>query len=87
MVDQQMNEQLKENIIQRAEAVLSQLRPHLWSDEGDVKFLDLNNDFELILQWQGACNSCKLSHITLKYGIKSAIMEEIEEIRDVIIAS
>nr|HRQ29257.1 NifU family protein [Saprospiraceae bacterium] len=67
--------------------VLSELRPHLWSDEGDVKILDLNDDFELILQWQGACNSCKLSHLTLKYGLKSAVMEQIEEIRDVTIAS
>ncbi|HAQ38074.1 MAG TPA: hypothetical protein DCX89_09810 [Saprospirales bacterium] len=82
-----MNELLKQDLLTRAEEVLSELRPHLWSDEGDVKILDLNDDFELILQWQGACNSCKLSHLTLKYGLKSAVMEQIEEIRDVTIAS
>ena len=82
-----MNELLKQDLLTRAEEVLSELRPHLWSDEGDVKILDLNDDFELILQWQGACNSCKLSHLTLKYGLKSAVMEQIEEIRDVPIAS
>jgi Fe-S cluster biogenesis protein NfuA len=82
-----MNEQLKQDLLTRAEEVLSELRPHLWSDEGDVKILDLNDDFELILQWQGACNSCRLSHLTLKYGLKSAVMEQIEEIRDVTVAS
>lgn len=82
-----MNEQLKQDLLIRAEAVLSELRPHLWSDEGDVKILDISDDFELILQWQGACNSCILSHLTLKYGLKNAVMEQIEEIRDVTVAS
>jgi Fe-S cluster biogenesis protein NfuA len=82
-----MNENLKNELLSKAESILSEIRPHLWSDEGDVKILELTRDFELILQWQGACTNCKLSHLTLKYGLKSAIMDQIEEIRDVTIAS
>ena len=80
-----MSENNKQELIERVDRVLSELRPHLWADEGDVKILDINDDHQLILQWLGACNNCKLSHITLKYGIKQAVMEQVEEISDVVI--
>lgn len=73
-------------LIERADKVLCELRPHLWADEGDVKIIEINDKYELVIQWQGACTTCKLSNLTLNYGIKQAVMEQIDEIKDVIIA-
>jgi Fe-S cluster biogenesis protein NfuA len=76
----------KQELIERADKVLSELRPHLWADEGDVQIVDINGNNELILKWQGACMTCNLSSLTLNYGIKHAVMEQIEEITDVLIS-
>jgi Fe-S cluster biogenesis protein NfuA len=76
----------KQELIERADKVLTELRPHLWADEGDVQIVDINDNNVLVLKWQGACTTCKLSHLTLKYGIKQAVMEQLEEIKDVVVA-
>jgi len=81
-----MAENNKKELIEKAEQVLCELRPHLWADEGDVKILDITSNHELVVQWLGACKKCELSNITLKYGIKQAVMEQLEEITDVIVA-
>jgi Fe-S cluster biogenesis protein NfuA len=80
-----MEETYKQELIERADKVLSELRPHLWADEGDVKIIGLNDKKELVLQWMGACTKCSLSEVTLKYGIKQAVMEQIDEITDVVV--
>jgi len=76
---------IKQELIERADKILSELRPHLWADEGDVKIMDLNGKNELVLKWLGACMTCKLSNLTLRFGIKQAIMEQMDEITDVVI--
>lgn len=76
----------KNELIERVDKVLCELRPHLWADEGDVQIVDVNEENVLVLKWQGACVNCKLSHLTLNYGIKQAVMEQVEEITDVVIA-
>lgn len=76
----------KKELLERVDKVLSELRPHLWADEGDVEIVDLVDDHVLVLKWQGACTTCKLSNLTLNYGIKLAVMEQVEEIKDVVIA-
>jgi len=80
-----MSENNKQELIARVDKVICELRPHLWADEGDVQIVDINENYELILEWRGACTTCKLSNLTLNYGIKQAVMEQIEEIRDVLI--
>lgn len=79
-------EEAKNQLIERAEKVITEIRPHLWADEGDVRILKVNDKMELVIQWMGACTTCHLSDITLRYGIKQAVMEQIEEITDVIIS-
>jgi Fe-S cluster biogenesis protein NfuA len=76
----------KQVLLDRVEKVLTELRPHLWADEGDVRIVDLDEDNVLILKWLGACTTCKLSNLTLNYGIKLAVLEQVDEIRDVVIA-
>jgi Fe-S cluster biogenesis protein NfuA len=75
----------KKKILERAEKVLTEIRPHLWADEGDVRIIEVNDKMELVIQWMGACTKCELSDVTLKFGVKQAVMEQIHEITDVVV--
>lgn len=80
-----MTENVKKELIERIDKVLCELRPHLWADEGDVQIVDVNGDGILTLKWLGACTTCKLSSMTLNYGVKQAVLEQIDEVTDVVI--
>jgi len=81
-----MTDNHKQELLERVNKVLAELRPHLWADDGDVKIVEITEEYDLVIQWLGACTNCKLSHVTLKYGIKQAVLEKVKEIRDVIVA-
>jgi len=63
--------------------VLDKLRPFLQRDGGDVELVDVEDGI-VKLKLMGACGSCPSSTITLKAGIERALMEEIEEVKEVI---
>ncbi len=63
--------------------VLDKLRPFLQRDGGDVELVDVEDGI-VKLKLMGACGSCPSSTITLKAGIERALMEEIEEVKEVV---
>jgi Fe-S cluster biogenesis protein NfuA len=63
--------------------VLDKLRPFLQRDGGDVELVDVEDGI-VKLKLIGACGSCPSSTITLKAGIERALMEEIEEVKEVV---
>lgn len=73
--DNQMYDQVLE--------VLDKLRPFLQRDGGDVELVDVEDGI-VKLKLMGACGSCPSSTITLKAGIERALMEEIEDVKEVI---
>ncbi len=76
-MEQEMNE--------RIEAVLTQIRPALRMDGGGielVKFDPVTGAAHVRLQ--GACVGCPMSQITLKMGVEAALQDAIPEITEVI---
>lgn len=71
------------SVTERLQAVLRQLAPSLSVDGGGVELDRIEGDVAY-LRLTGACIGCPGAEITLKYGIESAITEEIPEIRRVI---
>ncbi|KOF02299.1 hypothetical protein AWW67_05920 [Roseivirga seohaensis] len=69
---------------QRVEAALEKIRPFLLADGGDVKVLEITDDMIVKLELLGACESCPMSHMTMKAGIEEAIKRDIPEIRGVV---
>ncbi|WP_339606870.1 NifU family protein [uncultured Roseivirga sp.] len=69
---------------ERVEAALEKIRPFLLADGGDVKVLEITEDMVVRLELLGACESCPMSHMTMKAGIEEAIKRDIPEIKGVV---
>lgn len=72
-------------IIIRVEKALDSIRPYLQADGGDVKIVELTADNVLIVDLLGACEHCPFSKFTLKMGVEQTILQEVPEIRSVIV--
>lgn len=70
---------------EKVEEVLSQVRPGLQADGGDVELIDIM-DGVVKVSLKGACGSCPFSLMTLKQGIEARIKEAIPEIKEVVSA-
>ncbi|GHE61244.1 MULTISPECIES: NifU family protein [Roseivirga] len=71
-------------MLERIEAALERIRPFLIADGGNVKVLEVTDDLVVKLELEGACESCPMSHMTMKAGIEEAIKRDIPEIKQVV---
>ncbi len=72
-----------EQVIQKIDDVLQELRPNIQMDGGDIEFVSFT-DGVVSVRLQGACTSCPLSLYTLKLGIEERLKEQIPEVVEVI---
>ena len=72
-----------DDLRERIEATLHKLSPSLSVDGGGVEFDRIEGD-TLYLRLTGACIGCPGADITLKYGIESAVTQDVPEITRVI---
>ena len=70
---------LAASLTDRVEDILRRIGPSLRVDGGGVELARIEGD-AVYLRLTGACIGCPGADITLKYGIESAIREEIPEI-------
>ena len=73
----------KQELIQRIQNILVQVRPYLAADGGGVEFVDLTDDMVVLVELTGACGSCPHSTRTLKNGIEKTIKSILPEIKAV----
>jgi Fe-S cluster biogenesis protein NfuA len=73
----------KAELINKVENVISQIRPYLEADGGNIHFVELTDDNVVIVELSGACGSCPMSTITLKSGVEQAVRKAIPEIKSV----
>ncbi|MEN9217378.1 MAG: Fe-S cluster assembly protein NifU [Gloeomargarita sp. DG_2_bins_126] len=62
--------------INKIQAVLAGLRPHLQADGGDVELFDIHGD-RVLVNLKGACGSCASSFTTLKEVIEERLRQEV----------
>ncbi len=76
-----MTEECKINELQeRVEVALSNIRPFLQSDGGDIELLEITDDNVAIVKLLGACGSCKMSASTMKAGVEATVKNFVPEI-------
>lgn len=63
--------------------VISQIRPYLQADGGDIQFIELTDDNVVNVELQGSCGSCPFSRMTLKNGVEEAMRKALPEIKSV----
>jgi len=73
----------KKELLAKVEKALDSIRPYLEADGGNVKILEINDDYVLTLELLGACGTCPMSTMTMKAGVEEAIKRAVPEIQSV----
>jgi len=69
---------------EKVELALNDIRPNLQADGGDVELVDVSDDGVVKLRLKGACGSCPMAKMTLKFGIEEVLKEKIPGIKEVV---
>lgn len=59
---------------------LSELRPHLHADGGDMELVEITDDGIARVKLLGACSDCTMSMMTIKAGLEEAVKKVAPEI-------
>jgi len=71
-------------LIERVEAAIDPIRPYLQADGGDIRVVEVTEDWVVKVEMQGACGECPMSAMTLKAGVEDAIKHSMPEIKSVV---
>lgn len=63
---------------------LTQIRPFLEADGGDVTLEEVTDEGIAKVKLHGACSSCSMSSMTMKAGIEEAIKKAVPQINAVV---
>ena len=69
--------------LENVEKALSEIRPFLESDGGNIKLLAIE-DAVVKVQLEGACIGCSVNQMTLKNGVEATIKKYAPHIQQVI---
>ena len=75
---------MDEDLRKRIETAIDSIRDYLKSDGGDVKIHDVRPDGVVELELLGNCESCSMSHLTMKAGLEQVIFRVAPEIKSVV---
>jgi Fe-S cluster biogenesis protein NfuA len=73
----------KNDLTQRIEESLNNIRPYLEADGGNVRILEITKENVLKLEFVGNCGNCAMSHMTFKAGVEDAIRRSVPEIKSI----
>jgi Fe-S cluster biogenesis protein NfuA len=73
----------KEELNERIETALNNIRPYLEADGGNVRILEITKEHVLKLEFMGNCGSCPMSTMTFKAGVEEAIKRAVPEIKSI----
>ena len=66
----------------QVEAALADIRPALQADGGNVELVDVE-DGVVKVRLTGACGSCPMATMTLRFGVEKILKERIPEVKEV----
>ncbi len=70
----------KEELTEKINISLSELRPHLHADGGDMELVDITDEGVVKVKLLGACSDCSMSMMTIKAGLEEAVKKVAPEI-------
>jgi len=76
----------QESLINRVNKGLSEIRPYLETDGGDLSLVKITSEFVVFIRFEGACKTCDVNQMTLKLGVEEAVKKYASEITAVEIA-
>jgi Fe-S cluster biogenesis protein NfuA len=70
---------------EQVEEALKDIRPALHADGGDVELIDVK-DGTVTLRLTGACGSCPMAAMTLRFGVEKLLKERVAGVTKVVAA-
>ena len=69
----------------KVEAALNEIRPALQADGGDIELVDVDDEAGSVrVRLTGACGTCPLAAMTLRFGVEKVLREQVPEVKEVI---
>ena len=66
-------------------AALNVIRPVLQADGGDVELIDVvEEDGTVKVRLTGACGTCPMAAMTLRFGVEKILKEQVPEVKEVV---
>lgn len=72
-----------DSIRNRVLQALEGVRPYLNSDGGDVRLHNITPELVVELELMGNCETCEMSHMTMRAGLEQAIRRAAPEVKQV----
>lgn len=73
---------MEEEIREKVEKAIEEIRPNLQADGGDIELVDVENGIAKV-KLKGACAGCPMSTMTIKWGVEKFLKRKIPEITKV----
>ncbi|MCC6701333.1 MAG: NifU family protein [Fluviicola sp.] len=70
----------KVDLSEKINISLSELRPHLHADGGDMELVEITDEGIVKVRLLGACSDCTMSMMTIKAGLEEAVKKIAPEI-------
>jgi Fe-S cluster biogenesis protein NfuA len=70
----------KVDLSEKINISLSELRPHLHADGGDMELVEITDEGIVKVRLLGACSDCSMSMMTIKAGLEEAVKKLAPEI-------
>lgn len=69
---------------EKVKAVIESVRPALQGHGGDIELVETDDDNNVKVRLQGACQGCPGAAMTMRMGIERILKEQIPEVKEVI---
>ncbi|MFH1098495.1 MAG: NifU family protein [Candidatus Uhrbacteria bacterium] len=69
---------------EKIETILTEVRPKLAADGGNVQLVGVDEEGNITLKIEGACRGCPMFSLTFTHGIEKMIREQIPEVKKII---
>ncbi|ARN55739.1 NifU family protein [Sedimentisphaera salicampi] len=75
---------MSEQISDKIQDCIQQIRPMLQSDGGDIELVEVTENNDVKVRLQGACRGCPGARMTLKMGVERRLKEQVPGVGEVI---
>ena len=73
---------IKNNLKERVEQALNEVKPYLEADNGGVELVDCS-DKKITIRFLGTCKTCEMQYYTFKSAIEETIKSRVPEIIEI----
>ncbi|MBA0882771.1 NifU family protein [Flavobacterium undicola] len=73
-----------EELTIEVQKALSEIRPFLESDGGNISLVSIEDDKHVKVRLEGACTNCSVNQMTLKAGVETTIKKFAPQIETVV---